>query len=168
MSKLRRFPTHGHPVFLTLVCAERAPLLRAEWSARLFLDCLRGVRAVAPFQMHGYVVLEDHVHLLLTPIEGCFDRLTHALKVRFAYRHAMQVGGRRQAVWQARYWDHVVRDARDLAAHLDYIHINPVKHGLASRANDWPWSSFQAHVQRGMYAPDWAADPALEGDAMGE
>lgn len=62
---------------------------------------------------------------------------------------------RRRGIWQVRFWEHIIRDARDFKMHLDYIHLNPVKHGLASRPADWPWSSFHRYVKAGEYEADW-------------
>jgi putative transposase len=62
---------------------------------------------------------------------------------------------RRRGVWQRRFWEHAIRDEGDLARHLDYIHHNPVKHGLVQRASDWPWSSFHRFVREGKYSADW-------------
>jgi putative transposase len=60
------------------------------------------------------------------------------------------------ALWQRRYWEHTVRDDADLVRHVDYIHYNPVKHGLASRVSDWPYSSFHRYVRLGALPRDWA------------
>ena len=61
-----------------------------------------------------------------------------------------------RGIWQRRYWEHLIRDDADFAAHMDYVHINPVKHGLVSRVADWPYSTFHGLVQRGVYPKDWA------------
>lgn len=59
------------------------------------------------------------------------------------------------AIWQRRYWEHLIRDEQDLHNHFDYIHYNPVKHGLVDRAVSWKWSSFHRYVKMGWYAADW-------------
>ena len=63
-----------------------------------------------------------------------------------------------QAVWQRRYWEHMIRDEGDFQAHLDYIHINPVKHGIVPAARDWPHSTFLAWVERGAYELWWGSE----------
>jgi putative transposase len=60
-----------------------------------------------------------------------------------------------RGLWQRRFWEHVIRNERDYAAHLDYVHYNPVKHGYAVRPADWAFSTFRRCVQRRIYAPDW-------------
>jgi len=65
------------------------------------------------------------------------------------------------AVWQRRFWEHLVRDEEDFERHFDYIHYNPVKHGLAERPRDWPWSSFHRYVKAGYFTDNWgSAEPA--------
>lgn len=64
---------------------------------------------------------------------------------------------RERPVWQRRFWEHLIRDTDDWRRHVDYIHYNPVKHGLCGRPGDWPWSSFGKAVDQGWYAADWGA-----------
>jgi putative transposase len=61
--------------------------------------------------------------------------------------------------WQPRFWEHTLRDERDLQVHADYVHINPVKHGLGNRVSDWPHSSFHRYVRDGLLPSDWGATP---------
>jgi len=77
---------------------------------------------------------------------------------------ASTLGRRRhryRGVWQKRFYDHYIRDDRDFANHVEYIHYNPVKHGYVNSPGKWPWSSFHRYVRLGMCEPDWAgpADP---------
>ncbi len=63
---------------------------------------------------------------------------------------------RERGVWQRRFWEHQIRDERDLQRHVDYIHYNPVKHGLVENVEDWPWSSYHRWVREMPYPqPDW-------------
>lgn len=61
-----------------------------------------------------------------------------------------------RAIWQRRYWKHLIRDEADFAAHMDYVHINPLKHGLVTRVRDWPYSTFPRLEEDGVYPFDWA------------
>jgi putative transposase len=74
----------------------------------------------------------------------------------------------RPTSWQRRYWEHTIRDANDFARHIDYIHINPVKHGLVTRVRDWPHSSFCRMVRLEIYPEDWAGDVSDPDGAFGE
>jgi len=73
-------------------------------------------------------------------------------------RTSSKIAKREKGIWQRRYWEHAIRDERDLERHVDYIHFNPVKHGHASRVCDWPHSSFHRYVARGLLPPDWGGD----------
>lgn len=61
-------------------------------------------------------------------------------------------------LWQRRYWEHTIRDDRDFEAHVNYVHINPVKHGYAARAADWPHSTIHRYIKHGMLTADWACE----------
>ena len=61
-----------------------------------------------------------------------------------------------RGIWQRRYWEHLIKNEADFQAHMDYVHVNPVKHGLVSRVSDWPFSTFHKLVERGVYPADWA------------
>jgi len=62
-----------------------------------------------------------------------------------------------QAIWQRRFWEHLIRDEKDFERHCDYIHYNPVKHGYVTAPKDWPFSTFHRFVKRGVYDEDWGA-----------
>jgi putative transposase len=79
-----------------------------------------------------------------------------------------RVAKRERGIWQRRYWEHTIRDEDDFARHIDYVHINPVKHGLVTRVGDWPYSSFHRMVRLGIYPEDWAGDVAQFAGSFGE
>ena len=70
-------------------------------------------------------------------------------------RNESRLKRREAAVWQRRFWEHTIRDQEDMNRHLDYIHYNPVKHGLVKSAAEWPWSSFHRYVRMGYYEEAW-------------
>jgi putative transposase len=72
------------------------------------------------------------------------------------------------ALWQRRYWEHTIRDETDFERHVDYIHFNPVKHGLVTRVSDWPYSPFHRYVQQGLLPADWAGDFGTDRGNFGE
>ena len=72
------------------------------------------------------------------------------------------------ALWQTRFWEHAIRDETDLTRHLDYIHYNPVKHGLVSRVSDWPYSSFHRYVREGWLPEDRAGIIEITSRDFGE
>ena len=71
------------------------------------------------------------------------------------YRSDVRINRGERGIWQRRYWEHLIRDEADFNAHLDYVHINPLKHGLVQRVIDWPYSTFHRYYQHGRYPADW-------------
>jgi putative transposase len=114
------------------------------------------------------VLLPDHLHTIwLMPtddakyslrwsaIKGHFSRNWLALTGDESPITPAQEREGRRGVWQPRFYEHLIRDETDLISHADYLHYNPVKHGLADRPVDWPWSSFRRFVAEGHYPPGW-------------
>jgi putative transposase len=103
-------------------------------------DAVRQARANAPFRIDAWVVLPDHMHRLWTLPGGDADFPSRWRAIKIAFSKSLPTGERRspvmitrgeRGIWQRRYWEHTIRDDRDFAAHMDYTHFNPVKHGLA-------------------------------------
>jgi len=132
-------------------------------------EVLRRVRRERPFQMQAVVVLPDHPHTVWTlpKDDNDYPARWRAIKSRFT-RVVRECGVSltpnakgEYDLWQRRYWEHTIRDEDDLQRHVDYIHCNPVKHGLVKRVADWPYSSFHRYVRLGRLSPDWGFDLAL-------
>ena len=70
-----------------------------------------------------------------------------------------------RGIWQRRFWEHLIKDETDYRAYMDYVHINPVKHGLVKQVSDWPYSTFHRLVSEGIYPPVWAGSDGA--DALG-
>jgi putative transposase len=141
MSIYRRFDEPGYPSLISTNVADRRPLFGATPVARLFMDVLCEVRQETGFDLLAFVVMPDHVHLVLKPSSA--DRLgktVQLIKGRFARRYN-QRDGRAGAVWQSRYHERALRSERELFAAIEYVHENPVAAGLAAVASDFPWSS---------------------------
>ena len=127
----------------------------------------RETRQRHPFATDAMVVLPDHLHAVWTLPEGDADVAMRWRQIKSAFSRALPtiepISGSRAAkgergVWQRRFWEHTIRDENDFARHIDYIHINPVKHRLVTRVRDWPYSSFHRMVKLGVYPEDWAGD----------
>ncbi len=163
MPDFRRNRVVGGTYFFTVNLQDRASTLLVE-HIHLLRASVRRVRMLAPFHIDAWVVLPDHMHAVWTLPEGDsnFPRRWQAIKMAFskgltpieARSDTQQRRGER-AIWQRRYWEHTIRDERDYAAHVDYIHFNPVKHGLASEPAAWPFSSFHRAVANGRYPRRW-------------
>ena len=83
-------------------------------------------------------------------------------------RSASRQAKHERGIWQRRYWEHLIRNDADFSRHVDYIHMNPVKHGLVTRVADWPHSSFHRYVKAGILPIDCAGDTAFEEAGYGE
>ena len=164
MSEYRRFRVPGGTYFFTINLLRRC-------GNTLLVDCIdalrtamREVRTQKPFHIDGWVVLPEHMHLIITlpPGDDDFSNRIKSLKIRFGKqipffepRSAVRVARGERGIWQRRFWEHAIRDAVDYERHMDYLHFNPVKHGHVIRVADWPYSTFHRYVEKGLYAVDW-------------
>ena len=166
MVRYRRLRTDGATYFFTVTLRNR----RADTLVEN-IDALRSAiartRALRPFHIDAMVVLPDHLHAVWTMPEDDSDYSGRWRSIKSAFVRSLRKDGmpincnaRGEAlVWQRRFWEHQIRDEDDLQRHVDYVHINPVKHGLVKRAIDWPWSSLHRYVRNGWLAADWACEP---------
>ena len=116
--------------------------------------------------MQAYAFLRDHFHLLIfVPAATDISKIMHSIQRNFTLNHKRAHGlAGAVKVWQRGFWDHVIRDERDFANHLHYIHYNPVKHGYVSKPEDYPYTSFLEYVKRGWYEIGWGHE---EPDQLG-
>jgi REP-associated tyrosine transposase len=167
MSTYRRVYIPGGVYFFTVVTQDRVPRFAEPVNVAHLRAAFRQVMAVRPFEMEAAVILPDHLHCLWRLPEGDDDYSGRWREIKKAASRRIDTGTNARGerpVWQRRFWEHAIRDEADWRAHLDYIHYNPVKHGLAGRPADWPWSSFPRAVARGWYEPDWGEqEPASVG-----
>ena len=179
MPDYRRAKLAGGTFFFTVVTFNRLPILTGEMARKLLHDAWVDTRDRFPFQTEAVVLLPDHLHTIWTLPEGDanFSVRWKEIKRLFTKGYLQQIGpgehrneSRQKrgeaAVWQRRFWEHTLRDETDLNRHLDYIHYNPVKHGLVKKAVDWPWSSFHRYVQMGFYTLDWGEEMGVKLDAV--
>jgi putative transposase len=171
MPDYRRNRVPGGTYFFTANLQNRDSSLLVERIDAL-RQAVRRVRELMPFHIDAWVVLPEHMHTLWTLPEGDadFPRRWQAIKMLFStstptgetLTETRRHRGER-CIWQRRYWEHTIRSDRDYAAHIDYIHFNPVKHGLVSDVAAWPYSSFHRCVRMDLYPPAWAgADTNVE------
>jgi len=159
MPNYRRYYVSGRPVFVTLVAHERRPWLVS--SVEILRDSWTRVKECSSFRHLAHVVMPDHLHWLFEPAkDGNFSAIVGAFKRDVTWR--MKEAGTSGPLWQSRFYDHLIRDDTDFARHVDYIHYNPVKHGISTDAGDCPHSSFSSWIKRGMYTPDWGRSTPAE------
>jgi putative transposase len=125
---------------------------------------IKNVKNRHPFIIHAWVVLPEHMHCVieLPDKDADFATRLRLIKSDFSkaiakteYRSDVRINRGERGIWQRRYWEHLIRDEADYQAHMDYVHINPVKHGLVKAVKDWPYSTFHKLVEQGIYPQDW-------------
>ena len=166
MVNYRRARIPGATYFFTTTVGNRGSNLLIE-----HIDALRDsfdkVKEQSPFDIDAVVVLPDHVHTIWTlPADdhnfstrwrGIKSRFTHCLVEKGVTIHRDQRG--EYNLWQRRFWEHMIRNETDFARHVDYIHYNPVKHGLVTYPTMWEWSSIHRYIRVGLIPANWAVDP---------
>jgi putative transposase len=144
---LVRYHHTGNFHFITFSCFHRLPHLSSAAARDLFENALERTRLSRRFVVAGYVVMPEHVHLLMgEPVKGAVADAIHALKLSVTLRR------RERPFWQARYYDFNVRTPQKRVEKLRYMHRNPVKRGLVAKPEDWKWSSF-LHYATGKEGP---------------
>jgi putative transposase len=164
----RRYHVPGATYFFTLVTHQRRRFLTSGLGRRCLREAFEEELKVRPFEIVAIVLLPDHLHTLWALPEGDarYSVRWRRVKERFtnAYlaaggtegdRSASRLSRQERGVWQRRFWEHVVRDGDDFKRCLDYIHCNPVRHGLARNAAEYPWSAFHRWVGLGEYDLAW-------------
>jgi putative transposase len=166
MPRYRRLKIEGGLFFFTLALADRSSDLLVR-----HIDRARRAYAVAqerrPFETVAICILPDHLHALWQLPDSDTDyavrwslfksTLSRGLPAA-PERSASKIAKREKGIWQRRYWEHAIRDEKDLERHVDYIHYNPARHGLVTAVADWPHSSFHRYVAQGMLPADWGGD----------
>ncbi len=153
----RRPQTAGKTVFVTQVVERRTPVFRKEIYCNLLLTNIRESKLRYPFAMHGYCILPDHLHLMVDLAETTtISALMHSIKRNFTHSYKREIGVQgAMTFWQKGFYDRVIRDQDDWNDHLDYIHLNAVRHGFVLRPEEWRWSSFLEWKKRDGYADGW-------------
>ena len=158
MAKIKRIYCKGHPYFVTNVTYDRRPFILDN--VDLLWEAVETIREKVDFDLIAWVILLDHFHFLIdiknANISKILQRIKLSYSVRFRKRQAFDCG----KVWQNGFWDHVIRDEKDLNNHLNYIHFNPVKHGLTNSPFDYKHSSMLKY--RDCYPEDWGVAEPLE------
>ena len=162
MSKLRRYFEKGQICFVTSVTHNRSPLLIPN--IELLLNAIDTARRRLPFDLIAFVVMVDHIHFVIDPFGNDVDRIMQRIKLGFGSKYRKVHNLPSGKVWQSRYWDHIIRDQHDLGNHIDYIHYNPVKHGLVTNPFLWEHSSIHSYKERGDYQDDWGIREQLTFD----
>lgn len=182
MPNYRRARTAGGTYFFTVVTEGRRQLLTEPEARTALRDVVQEVRRQYPFAIDAWVMLPEHIHCLWTLPAGDTDYSKRWGLIKAGFSKQMKDNQpsrgaisrsrnrhREASIWQRRFWEHQIRDEEDFRRHMDYIHFNPVKHGLAKSVSDWPYSTFHRYAARGVYPGNWGGRDLLTSDgAFGE
>ncbi len=170
MPEYRRSFVQGGAFFFTVVTYDRQPILVSEEARAILHLAWNKAQERFPFVTDAICLLPNHIHCIWTLPEGDTNYAIRwgEIKKHFTKAYHKHIGPGEQpnasrmkrgeaAIWQQRFWEHTIRDLDDYHRHLDYIHYNPVKHGLVKAVADWRWSSFHRYVKMGYYAKDWGS-----------
>jgi putative transposase len=164
----RRVIIPGGTFFFTLITFERKPILTSELARGVLHSAFQNTKGRYLFQLPAICLLPDHLHCIMNLPTGDIDysKRWSSIKGLFTINY-IKAGGEdgsrnnsrikkgEAAIWQRRYWEHTIRDEKDYERHFDYIHYNPIKHGLVSKPSDWLYSSFHKYLKLGYYDQDW-------------
>ena len=170
MPDYRRAYIPGGSFFFTVVTQTRRPILCSPHARSCLRDSITSTRAQWPFEVEAFVLLPDHLHCIWTLPHGDSDFSIRWANIKRRFSKQWRELDRPQAelsrsqrkhreagIWQRRFWEHVIRDQDDFNQHVDYIHFNPVKHGLVARPIDRPYSSLHRFVATGLCDSNWGS-----------
>ena len=168
----RRNRVAGGTYFFTVALRDRSADVLVR-HVGLLRDAFRTVRAERPFTIDAIVILPDHLHAIWTLPDGDADYSGRWRAIKSHFTRELRTSGMpltpdnrgEYRLWQRRFWEHTIRDDTDFQRHVDYIHWNPVKHGLTKCVADWPYSSFHKYVRLGLLSLEWAT--AINEDQSG-
>ncbi len=160
MTKLRHYDNLGTARFITFSCYRRYPVLRQDLVLSLVVEQLAAIRKEHNIKLLGYVLMPEHVHLVLHPPDGVrLGVVIGQMKARAALailaawsdrglvapqQLVVANGGRRKhSIWQRRCYDHNCRTPETVREKINYCHNNPVTRKLVSEPGDWRWSSYR-------------------------
>ena len=169
--RYRRILVPGGTYFFTLTLARRRSDLLVRHISAL-REAMRVVKERHPFSIIAMVVMPDHLHAIWRLPQGDADYplrwslIKSGFSRRISQRELLtpsRLDKGERGIWQRRYWEHQIRDERDLQKHVDYIHFNPVKHGIVNHPAAWPHSTLLRYVANGLLPADWGGvDEGME------
>lgn len=167
----------GQTYFFTVVTHERQRILTTDTARQSLRKAFRIAQRNRPFKVIAIVLLPDHLHTVWELPRGDVDYSTRWRHIKSIFtrswlekdgtsgtRSSSRRDRNEQGVWQRRFFEHTCRDETDLRRCVDYIHVNPLKHGLVQRVSDWEWSSFHRYAKAGEYQRDWGSENNWYGD----
>jgi putative transposase len=173
--RYRRNFVQGGAFFFTVTLNDRRSSVLVDHVA-LLRTAFRKTRGEQPFTLDAVVILPDHLHAIMTLPPGDSDFSGRWRRIKGTFTRSVVAAGvpvsrdRRgeHALWQKRFWEHTIRDDSDFERCADYIHFNPVKHGLVSSPVEWPFSSLHQYARAGVLPRDWGGEDIADSANFGE
>jgi putative transposase len=162
MSKLLRYYKEGNTYFITIITNDRKTILVEN--NNLLRASISKYERELEFSIAAWVILPDHFHIVIDPKKNNLSSIIQKVKLSFSKKYRYRSDKWSGYVWQSRFWDHVIRDQKDMNNHIDYIHYNPVKHGYVKSPFLWNLSSIHDYAKLGYYAEDWGVSEELAFD----
>ena len=181
MSNYRRVVLNGGTFFFTVVTYQRSPIFENVAMINKWKCAVKTVLAKYPVTIDAWVLLPDPMHFIWTLpgndndyskriglIKSTFSKSLSPQHTASQIRTASRTKQRESTIWQRRFWEHQIRDEHDYRNHIDYVHVNPLKHQCVNRVKDWPHSTFHRYVRQGIYPPNWCGDITMVTSKFGE
>jgi REP-associated tyrosine transposase len=180
--RYRRARVEGGTYFFTVVTFNRIKIFNRFENIELLRQAFRKTIKRHPFKIDAFVLLPDHLHCIWTLPQGDADFSTRWRLIKSYFSRQVRVGWVEERnptkttsstsrlrksenpIWQRRFWEHLIRNQEDLLRHVEYIHYNPVKHGLTRAPVDWMYSSFHRYIDKGIYDAKWGAGVEMKFD----
>lgn len=153
MRNAKKLSRIGDTSFITAVTKNREPIFSQRKNIILFIQTMREVQAINHADMISYVILPDHVHLIIKTHKCTSMQIMNSLKRNFTKNWRLLTSDDIEkynplSLWQPKFWEHVISRDQDLHAYINYVINNPVKHGYVDDPEDWPYSSFAENISR--------------------
>lgn len=168
MSQYIRSHTKGATYFFTLVSYNRRRIFCEDDFLQTFKKSIKQVQQQYPFEIIAWVQLPDHIHCIWRMPTNDANYSMRWSQIKCLTTQACtqyhlpiddlsrsKVKRNERGIWQRRFYEHQIKDEVDFIRHMDYLHFNPVKHGLVGKVSEWPYSSFHRYVKQGLYMEDW-------------
>ena len=163
MVNYRRSFVFGGTFFFTVTLRNRKSTILVD-HINLLKDAFQTIKTQHPFQTKAYVILPDHLHMIWQLPQGDSNYSQRWKKIKTLFSKSVHKSGlplmktkhNEFYLWQRRFWEHAIRDEKDFENHFNYIHYNPIKHGLVESLHQWPHSSFHHYLHVGKLSENWS------------
>ncbi|WP_439404359.1 REP-associated tyrosine transposase [Bradyrhizobium sp. DASA03076] len=171
MVRYRRNFVLGGTFFFTVTLDDRRSSVLIDHIDKL-RNAFRVTRAERPFEIDAIVILPDHLHVIMKLPDNDSDFSGRWRRIKSVFTHRLAASGAtvsrnnrgESLLWQRRFWEHTIRNDADFERCVDYIHFNPVKHGLVTSPIDWPHSSLHRYARDGILPADWGGNGEISGN----